>query len=525
MSSTTLTPAAQYLRMSTDHQQYSLLSQTTAIRQYADVHGFTLMKTYEDPGKSGLSLKYRKGLGSLLHDVVSGDQLYKAILVYDVSRWGRFQDTDEAAHYEFVCKSAGVPVHYCAEPFTSDITMPNTIMKALKRVMAGEYSRELGVKVNRAKRIVAELGFRAGGAAGYGLRRMLLSGDGTPKRLLEMGEVASLENSKVTLVHGSARDVALVREIYRLAICEKKGAMAIARDLNRTHIKHPGRLLWNYQHILEILKNPKYVGSAVYGRTVGMLGAKVVKTRPYQWVVKPDAYEQIVDMETFAAAERVLHDRTFYQSDEELLDRLRLLLSREGFLSGFMIDRARDVPATRTYVARFGTMKRAYDLIGYVYTENLIGSPKIRKIMWQTRQRRTRLSRRLVQKICKLFAGEVRTTGTGGGLNRPTLLFCDGLRVSVVICPAFRTPLGALRWAVPRLYANPIQVTLLCRCNGADDAFRDLYLINMEKRSVLRIGENDPWLRNAKRLTDLSKLRRVAQSVQRRARQARSFTV
>ncbi|MGA8341148.1 MAG: recombinase family protein, partial [Candidatus Sulfotelmatobacter sp.] len=187
MSSTTLTPAAQYLRMSTDHQQYSLLSQTTAIRQYADVHGFTLMKTYEDPGKSGLSLKYRKGLGSLLHDVVSGDQLYKAILVYDVSRWGRFQDTDEAAHYEFVCKSAGVPVHYCAEPFTSDITMPNTIMKALKRVMAGEYSRELGVKVNRAKRIVAELGFRAGGAAGYGLRRMLLSGDGKRKRLLERG--------------------------------------------------------------------------------------------------------------------------------------------------------------------------------------------------------------------------------------------------------------------------------------------------------------------------------------------------
>jgi DNA invertase Pin-like site-specific DNA recombinase len=74
--------------MSTDHQQYSLLSQTTAIRQYADLHGFTLMKTCEDPGKSGLSLKYRKGLGSRLQDVVSRDQLYKAILVNDVSRWG-----------------------------------------------------------------------------------------------------------------------------------------------------------------------------------------------------------------------------------------------------------------------------------------------------------------------------------------------------------------------------------------------------------------------------------------------------
>ena len=96
--------------MSTDHQHYSLLSQRTAIEQYAAVHGFIVIKTYEDPGRSGLSLKYRRGLARLLHDVVSGDQMFKAILVYDVSRWGRFQDTDEAAHYEFLCKSAGVPV-------------------------------------------------------------------------------------------------------------------------------------------------------------------------------------------------------------------------------------------------------------------------------------------------------------------------------------------------------------------------------------------------------------------------------
>ena len=67
---------------------------------------------------------------------------------------------------------------------------------------------------------------------------------------------------------------------------------------------------------------------------------------------------------------------------------------------------------------------------------------------------------------------------------------------------------------MPRLYADPSQVTLLCRCNGTDDAFQDLYLVNIEKRAVLRIKENDPWLRSAKRLADLSKLQRVAKSVQ-----------
>lgn len=77
-------------------------------------------------------------MAQLLHDVISGNAPFKAILVYDVSRWGRFQDPDEAAHYEFVCKAADAPVHYCAETFANDGNLPNTIMKALKRAMAGE---------------------------------------------------------------------------------------------------------------------------------------------------------------------------------------------------------------------------------------------------------------------------------------------------------------------------------------------------------------------------------------------------
>jgi hypothetical protein len=142
-----LLPAAQYLRMSTEHQQYSLQNQSAAIRKYADSHGCEIVQTYSDAAKSGVALKRRTGLRQLLQDVVSGNAPYRAILVYDVSRWGRFQDTDESAHYEFVCKSAGVPVHYCAETFANDGSLPSMIMKALKRTMAGEYSRELGVKV------------------------------------------------------------------------------------------------------------------------------------------------------------------------------------------------------------------------------------------------------------------------------------------------------------------------------------------------------------------------------------------
>jgi DNA invertase Pin-like site-specific DNA recombinase len=136
-------PAAQYLRTSTDDQPNSLETQRDGIQRYATVHGFEVVVTYDDPGKSGLEIRNRPGLRRLLRDVISENCWFKAILVYDVSRWGRFQDTDESAHYEFICRRAGIPVHYCAEQFENDATLPNAIMKTLKRTMAAEYSREL----------------------------------------------------------------------------------------------------------------------------------------------------------------------------------------------------------------------------------------------------------------------------------------------------------------------------------------------------------------------------------------------
>ena len=143
--------------MSTEHQQYSLDNQEAAIRAYASEHGFSVVTTYRDSAKSGVVLKHRSGLRELLKDVMSGCCRFEAILVYDVTRWGRFQDNDEAAHYEFMCRSAGVPIIYCAEPFQNDGSAPDALMKALKRSMAGEYSRELGVKVVAGTRRLASL--------------------------------------------------------------------------------------------------------------------------------------------------------------------------------------------------------------------------------------------------------------------------------------------------------------------------------------------------------------------------------
>ncbi|HEY7680481.1 MAG TPA: recombinase family protein, partial [Terriglobia bacterium] len=109
--------AAAYVRMSTDHQKYSTVSQLEAINAYADSRGFQVVRIYEDSGKSGLSLDGREALQRLIREVETGATDFEAILVYDVSRWGRFQDIDESAHYEYVCRKSHISVQYCAEQF------------------------------------------------------------------------------------------------------------------------------------------------------------------------------------------------------------------------------------------------------------------------------------------------------------------------------------------------------------------------------------------------------------------------
>lgn len=497
--------------MSTNQQRLSIESQATAIDLYAHTHNFKIVRTYLDIGRSGVTLNKREGLKQLLQDVFSSTKVYRAILVYDVSRWGRFQDPDEAAHYEFVCKNVGVPVYYCAESFSNDSTLPSAIMKTLKRAMAGEYSRELSVKVDRGKRMVAERGFRAGGAPGYGLRRMLLSSDGTYARLLEHGEIATIHDSRVMLVHGPRKEVKVVREIYGLAIHEKKSAHAIARELNRKLIGPPGKYLsWGYEPVLEILTNRKYMGDAVYGCTKQVLGGSRLRVPREKWIVKQGAFKPIVNPEIFAAAQRALHDRTFYRSDEDLLDRLRSLLKKEHRLTLHGFDTSREVPAVRTFVERFGSMKRAYDLIGCVYPKDPFNMPSVRKLMRKTRRRNEGLRRQLLRAICKSFHSEAVESRIEA-YGRPVICFRKGLRVATLTVPTFKTPLGKLRWMVPPLRASGSHVTLLCRCNAMDDAFQDLYLVpSVDQPRRLRIKKDDAWLDRGKKLNNLSHLERLA---------------
>ncbi|MDZ4376060.1 MAG: recombinase family protein, partial [Phenylobacterium sp.] len=62
--------AAQYVRMSTDQQTYSIAYQVAANAAHALAQGLELVRTYADEGVSGLTLAKRPGLQALLADIL-----------------------------------------------------------------------------------------------------------------------------------------------------------------------------------------------------------------------------------------------------------------------------------------------------------------------------------------------------------------------------------------------------------------------------------------------------------------------
>ena len=207
-------------------------NQADAIRRYAAHRGIEIVRMYADEGRSGLSLDGRDALKQLIADVQGGEADFGAILVYDVSRWGRFQDADESAYYEYACKRAGIEVHYCAEQFENDGSPLSTIVKSVKRAMAGEFSRELSAKVFAGQCRLIELGFRQGGPAGYGLRRMLLDQSGAEKGELAVGIRKSIQTDRVILVLGPPEEVETVRWMYGAFVNKGRSESEIAAILN-----------------------------------------------------------------------------------------------------------------------------------------------------------------------------------------------------------------------------------------------------------------------------------------------------
>ena len=462
-----IVPAAVYVRMSTEHQQYSTSNQMDAIRDYAKRRGMQIVKEYSDEGKSGLSIQGRDSLSQMIQDVQNEEARFSAILVYDVSRWGRFQDADESAYYEYMCRRAGVSVHYCAEQFENDGSPVSTIVKGVKRAMAGEYSRELSSKVFQGACRLIQLGYKQGGTAGFGLRRMLIDQSGERKALLKMGEQKSIQTDRVVLVRGPEDEVKIVRWIFQAFIGEGKSESEIAAILNTQGVVTDFGRAWNRVTVHQILTNEKYIGNNVYHRTSCKLKKKHVVNPPDKWIRADGVFEGIVEPELFWRAREIILARSQKLTDEEMLEKLRSLLKLHGRISGILIDEAEGLPSSTAFSHRFGTLVSAYRLIGYDPGIDYTFIEENRRL----RKRHPEIVASVVQQITALGAQAVWN-------DKTELLDVNGeMRVSIVLCRHTQTGAGSSRWLIRLDASTRPDITIAVRMDFTNEGIQDYYVL------------------------------------------------
>ncbi|HCI9654585.1 recombinase family protein [Enterobacter hormaechei] len=459
---------AQYLRMSTDHQQYSLHNQSEYIKDYAEKNNMEIAYTYDDAGKSGVSIIGRHSLQQLLSDVEQKKIDIQAVLFYDVSRFGRFQNSDEAAYYSFLFERNGVDLIYCSEPIpTKDFPLESSVILNIKRSSAAYHSRNLSEKVFIGQVNLIKLGYHQGGMAGYGLRRLLVDENGIAKEILGFRKRKSIQTDRVILIPGPKNEIKIVNSIYDLFIDDNMPEFIIAERLNEQNIPAENGTLWTRAKIHQILTNEKYIGNNIYNKTSSKLKSRLVKNPKNEWVRCDKAYKPIITKKKYNKAQEIIQLRSVHLTNEELLEKLKQKLESNGKLSGFIIDEDDTGPSSSVYRTRFGGLLRAYTLIGYK-PEHDYSYIQINEAL-----------RSFYSGIIEDFKGEILKSNCYIDEYKyaPMLYINDELLISVLITKCTPMKSGKLRWKVRFDNSQKADITIVIRMDSQNISPLDFYII------------------------------------------------
>ena len=459
---------AQYLRMSTDHQQYSLHNQSEYIKDYAEKNNMEIAYTYDDAGKSGVSIVGRHSLQQLLSDVEQKKIDIQAVLFYDVSRFGRFQNSDEAAYYSFLFERNGVDLIYCSEPIpTKDFPLESSVILNIKRSSAAYHSRNLSEKVFIGQANLIKLGYHQGGMAGYGLRRLLVDENGIAKEILSFRKRKSIQTDRVILIPGPKNEIKIVNRIYDLFIDNNVPEFIIAERLNEQNIPAENGTLWTRAKIHQILTNEKYIGNNIYNKTSSKLKSRLVKNPKHEWVRCDKAYKPIISKKKYNKAQEIIQLRSVHLTNEELLEKLKQKLESNGKLSGFIIDEDDTGPSSSVYRTRFGGLLRAYTLIGYK-PEHDYSYLKINEAL-----------RSFYSGIIEDFKGEILKSNCYIDEYKyaPMLYINDEFLISVLVTKCIHMKSGKLRWKVRFDNSQKADITIVIRMDSQNISPLDFYII------------------------------------------------
>ena len=286
---------AYYRHSAQDKQEYSVEIQQEHVRKFAADNGIEIIKEFADRGITGVVVKDRDAFNEMIQVYVEGGkEKFDYVLVFDVSRWGRFQDGDESAHYTWLCSSRGIKVIFSTMGFQKENDLFYGVYLNFERWRAARYSQELSEKVWKGCSKIASYGYWAGGMAPYGMRRLLLDEQKKPVRVLELGEHKAIHNQRTTLTPGDDGEVETIREIFRFFVNRRRPPDAIAAMLNGRQIPSPGKSAWTRSAVCAILRNEIYAGTMVWNKTSQKLNTRIIHNVPANWVRTEDAFEPIV---------------------------------------------------------------------------------------------------------------------------------------------------------------------------------------------------------------------------------------
>lgn len=356
---------AYYRHSAQDRQENSVEIQQDQVRKFALEHGIEIIREFADKGKSGLSVEGRDEFNEMIHGYVeTGKEDFQYVLVLDVSRWGRFQETDLSAYYTGLCLQNGKQVVFTTIGFPKENDLLHGLHLSIERYRAASYSRELSGKVWKGCSKIASSGYWAGGSPPYGTRRLLLDEKRNPVRVLEHGEHKAIHNQRVTLTVGEDNEVETVNRIFILFGHEGKDADEIADVLNNEGIPSPGDSKWSESAIWTILKNEIYAGNMVWNKTSQKMKSPSHPNPETEWVKAEDAFDPIVPKDLFYLVQGIikgrLQERLRRYSKEDMIARLKSLFDRYGMITSNLISGSPDMVSPSAYAHQFKSIDLAY---------------------------------------------------------------------------------------------------------------------------------------------------------------------
>ena len=494
--------AAEYVRMSTEHQKYSTANQSAAIRDYASTHDIEIVRSYCDSGRSGLTLDGRPGLKQLLTDVQTGSVDYDVVLVFDVSRWGRFQDVDESAHYEFICRRSGVAIHYCAEQFQNDGSPLSAVVKGLKRAMAGEYSRELSLKTFAGQARIVRLGYHMGGRPGYGLRRQLLDERGVAKAVLETGQRKNIQSDRTILVPGPSDEVRVVRWIFEMFATGTLHEGQIAHALNERGLLTSKGAAWSFAYVHRILVDEKYIGVSVWNANSYKLKSRRATNGVEERIRVERAWQPIVDQTTFDTVQQIVRARERERTRPGMVERLRQLHRDHGVVTVPLIFERLGTAAAWRYQTKFGSFTLAFEAAG-------VPQAKDRRYV-----RTNRVLRNVRARVVTAIISGVERCGGCARVDGQHLRINDQFNIAVFPMRCVTGPNGELRWIRYIRAVRGADVFVAVRVNPDNRSIRDFCIIPSVEvpANHLRLSQCRDRLLRCYRFDDLQVLFRLAEN-------------